>query len=541
VPRRVVGDPARLRQVLINLVGNATKFTERGEVVMLVERLLEQGHELQLHFAVRDTGIGISDAEKSILFSAFTQADSSTSRKYGGTGLGLAICSRLVKLMQGSIWVDSQPGHGSTFHFTATFGIVERDNQPAEPSQRLTGIRALVVDDNSTARRVIGSMLATWGMRVTTVASGEAALDKLLAADTAGANFQFVVADAGMPEMSGWRLAELIRADVTPPPQIVLLASGCVTSPQTAGALAGIPVLLKPVAELELMREALAAVGGIPREARPLSRQLVTCPSEGSLNILLAEDNSINEFLVCKLLENLGHKTTVAHNGLEAVELAQKQSFDLIFMDLQMPEMDGFQATALIRQRSRGGRHIPIVAVTAHALRADRERCLASGMDGYVSKPVSLESLKIAIAEVLGQPGRELWNRPEMLGRLAGDEKLLASMLAIFRTEAPKLLAEMQQAIALEDLNRVAKLAHTLKGELGYFSAEEARRTAMELEELAGGGHQADAAAKANLLNEQLNTLLDALCNDPAAPATTKHQTSAETALQGDAHEALDC
>jgi len=396
VPRRVVGDPGRLRQILVNLVGNAIKFTETGEVVVRVAR--ERGSGGRLHFRVSDTGIGVAPEKQERIFHAFEQGDASTTRRFGGTGLGLAISAQLVELMGGRIWLESEVGRGSTFHFTVAAAPAD-DQSLAGPSPqalaRLRGVRVLVVDDNDTNRRLLERLLLGWRTRPASVDGGPAALVELARARAADSPYALVVIDCRMPEMDGFELAERIRQDVAFAGSTLLMLTSDDRPGDVARAAAmGISAyLVKPVRQSALLDAMLAALAAIPvpRESRPPE---APTGSGRSLRVLLAEDNPINQRVAVRMLEKRGHRVTVANNGRDAVVAYTQERFDVVLMDVQMPGMDGFEATAEIRARERAsGEHVPIVAMTAHAMKGDRERCLAAGMDDYVSKPIQAKEV----------------------------------------------------------------------------------------------------------------------------------------------------
>jgi two-component system, sensor histidine kinase and response regulator len=410
VPEGVVGDPGRIRQILINLVGNAIKFTEKGEVFVTVcEKSHSSGHVL-LQFSVKDSGIGIPIDKQSKIFEAFSQADGSMARKYGGTGLGLTICSRLASMMAGEIWVESEPGEGSTFKFTLkleTQSSPASRRTPLEPEQ-LRNLHALIVDDNFTNRSVLSGMLTRWGMRPTAVEGGRAALQALEVAKSTGHPFPLVLLDGQMPEMDGFTLAEIIRKDpslVGGAMVMMLTSTGHLGDAARCRELGISAYLVKPIRQGEL----LEAVCNVLKQASgDESSRLITRHSlreeRNKLRVLLAEDNAVNQTLAVRILEKRGYSVTVAGNGREALAALQKEEFDLILMDVQMPEMDGFETTAAIRQTEKqSGKRIPIVAMTAHALKGDEERCLAGGMDGYVSKPIRTNELFATIERVIAE------------------------------------------------------------------------------------------------------------------------------------------
>ncbi len=394
VPALVVGDANRLRQILVNLVGNAIKFTGAGEVVVSLTLEQATATDVTVHLSVRDTGIGIPTEQQARIFQAFEQADSSTTRRYGGTGLGLAICGRLVAMMGGRIWVESELGRGSTFHFTIRVGAapeVPRALFVGETVAQLRAIRALVVDDNATNRRLVEQLLRNWRMEPTTVDGGAEALRSLVRARAAGQPFRLVLIDGRMPEMDGFALAARIKEDPSLAGSTVLM----LTSDDRPGDLArcralGIAAyLVKPIRQSELLDAIVTALGS-PEPAAIAAVPVPPRTQAGrALRVLLAEDNRVNQRLAVRLLEKRGHRVVVVDNGRDAVAAAIAQPFDLVLMDVQMPEMDGFEATAALRAGERGsGQHRPIVAMTAHAMKGDRERCLLAGMDEYLAKPI---------------------------------------------------------------------------------------------------------------------------------------------------------
>lgn len=403
VPDTLVGDPGRLRQILVNLVGNAVKFTERGEVFISVNKEEKTTDGVRLHFIVRDTGVGIALEKQGTIFEAFSQADGSMARKYGGSGLGLAICVRLLEMMKGRVWVESEPGHGSTFHFTACLQP-DPATVPARilHPEQLRNVPALIVDDNYTNRRVLHGMLARWGMKPTCVDGGKAALHALEIAKNAGRQFPLILLDGQMPELDGFTLADQIRKDINLIGSTIMMltSAGHLGDASRCRALGISAYLVKPIRQAELLQSICQV---LQRTGQPQQAELRSASSAfSSLRILLAEDNKVNQSLAVRLLEKWGHTVTIAENGLEAVEALQRASFDLILMDVQMPKMDGMEATTAIRMRERStGERIPIIALTAHALNGDRERCLEAGMDAYVPKPLSRKELQIAIEAVL--------------------------------------------------------------------------------------------------------------------------------------------
>ncbi|MEP7310538.1 MAG: PAS domain S-box protein [Acidobacteriota bacterium] len=412
VPTALMGDPGRLRQIVMNLVGNAIKFTERGEVVLTVETQSRTDRDAVLRFSVSDTGVGVPREHQAVIFKPFIQADGSTTRRYGGTGLGLAISTSLVALLGGRIWLESEPGKGSTFHFTASFDLQQaaafhtkvRDPQIV----RLRDVPILVVDDNAVNRRILEATLRQWGMKPVLAASGPAGLAAMQERKIAGTHFPLVLLDAQMPGMDGYAVAEEVRKD----PELAGTALVMLTSTgQPADAARGRSLriagaLMKPISQSEL-REAISAALGMPsdgtRQLHGITRRSAH-ESRRTLRILLAEDNKVNQVVAARLLGKQGHTVVIAGNGLEALAALDEPgaAFDLILMDVQMPEMDGFEATRIIRAREQSsGAHLPIIAMTAHAMKGDEERCLAAGMNGYASKPIDIEHLLLTIDRVL--------------------------------------------------------------------------------------------------------------------------------------------
>jgi len=399
VPRAVVGDALRIRQVLVNLIGNAIKFTERGEVVVSVEarsRPVGNNSGLELHFAVRDTGIGISREKHSQIFHAFTQGDGSTTRQYGGTGLGLTISKRLVEMMGGRIWMESEFQQGSIFSFSTPLTVAESQPQiPSSDTASLRGVPVLVVDDNATNRRVLSDWLSHWEMWPILAESGPAAITLL---ESIVEPIPLILTDVHMPQMDGFELLRYIKSHSQIPTVIMLTSGSYAGDVARSRELGADAYLIKPVRRTELLRTIVQVLSAHPPASRPIStwrdsvRQLATelrSQSLSGLRILVAEDNIINQKYALSVLENEGYSAIVVGNGREALVALERESFDLVLMDIHMPDMDGFEATSSIRARERfTGRRTPIVAVTAHAMTGDRDKCLAAGMDGYVSKPI---------------------------------------------------------------------------------------------------------------------------------------------------------
>jgi signal transduction histidine kinase/HPt (histidine-containing phosphotransfer) domain-containing protein len=526
VPDVLVGDPGRLRQVLVNLVGNAIKFTERGEVVVavLVESLDRDAVEVD--FVVSDTGMGIPPEKQDVIFEAFSQADGSTTRRFGGTGLGLAITRQLATLMGGRLWVESEVGRGSTFRFVVRLGL-PKDWSPAPwpRPEALRNLNVLVVDDNRTNRRILEDMLMNWGMRPALAADGPSALTRLKAAAAAGEPFRLALLDVVMPGMDGFALAEQIRRqpDLAGCAPLMLSSAGQAADPARGRDLGPVRCLTKPVKQADLLAAILATLSpGMveePRAGLPGQRPAV---AGRPLRILLAEDSPVNQQVAVGLLQLRGHTMVVAGNGKEALAALEKDRFDVVLMDVQMPEMDGFEATAAIRRKEWAtGTHVPILAMTAHALKGDRERCLAAGMDGYLTKPVRAESLYQALeglrpegdaAEGDGETSAgAVLDWAAALKRIAGYEELLRQLAHVFLKEAGTWMSELRQAVTQQDTAKVRLLAHTVKGSAATFAAKATVEAALRLEVMGRDGNLGGAEEAYAELEQELGRLLPAL------------------------------
>jgi len=526
VPDLLLGDAGRLRQVLLNVMGNAVKFTSQGEIVLRVHVETASAALALLHFTVSDTGIGIPREKQEQIFRAFTQADSSTTRRFGGTGLGLAIAQRLVELMGGRMWLESEPGRGSDFHFTAFFDTpdVGRVTTATRRPKALEGLRVLVVDDSATNRRILEEMLSSWHMKPTSVGGADAALAALREAPERR-RFDVVIADCQMPDVDGFTLARLIKRD----PQLGAVPVVMLTSIGSAADIArfrrvGIDRYLhKPVKHSDLLDALVTLFGVSTRHGRPAGGPAPAAQARRRLRLLLAEDNRVNRKLVVKLLQRRGHGVKAVENGraaVEAIESAGDSPFDVVLMDLQMPEMSGLEATGAIRAReqARGG-HVPIVALTAHAMQGDRERCLAAGMDGYLSKPIDVKEL-IATVEGFGggrrdrspksrrEPvGSALFDEQSALACTGGDRRLLKEVVAIFRSEYPSALRRIERAVRRKDGEALRAAAHALKGSIATVGSAAGREAAGELEQIARSGRFADARRAYAALRDRIARL----------------------------------
>jgi two-component system sensor histidine kinase/response regulator len=533
VSETIVGDPGRLRQVLINLIGNALKFTHEGEVSLKVQADLIEEKFTTLHFIVSDTGVGIAPEKLAHIFDSFSQADTSTTREYGGSGLGLTISRRLIEMMEGKIWVESEFGVGSRFHFTVRLGTAKRREavveSPLAPAI-LRGVKVLIVDDNRTNRRILEGLVTRWGMQPTCATDGSQALEALAVAFETEEPYGLILTDMHMPKMDGFTLVEQIkeRPQLNTATIMMLTSGGQRGDAARCGELGIAAYLLKPVRQSEL-REAIARVlhakeqaGAIPMITRYSLQNDET--TRRSLNILVAEDNVVNQKLAMKLLEKRGHKVTLAGNGREALAAVGKKPFDLVIMDVQMPVMDGLEATAQLREREElTGQHQPVIAMTALVMKGDRERCMAAGMDGYLSKPIRPQELDEVLeryiargyeAAAIAAPERPMQSHvatEELLERIDGDRGFLAELLELFRGDYPELMQSAEAAIEAEDVATLQRTGHALKGALSNLSANTAAELAGFLEIMGGDGDFRQASATLNELAQELTLVLEAL------------------------------
>lgn len=511
IPVLVIGDPLRFRQVVSNLVGNAVKFTEEGEIVVSVAVESRTDDQVRLRFEVRDTGIGIAPAEQERIFAVFSQADASTSRRFGGTGLGLSIARRLSELMGGTLGLESEPGAGSTFHFTLPFFLADELSSTRLSDARLAGVPVLIVDDNPTNRLILTEMVQRWKMTPTSVSSGGEAIEALEEAKRSGAAFRLALLDVMMPDLDGIELAERIRERFGSTLTIIVLTSSG-TGIERAAELGIERCLIKPIKQADLFRAVAGALGLSPSDGES---GMGKASSPGSRkHILVAEDSPINQRVAVDLLEERGHTVAVANNGREAVEKLRASGFDLVLMDVQMPEMDGFEATRAIRKMESGsGKHVRIVAMTAAAVRGDRERCLEAGMDAYLSKPIRAEQLYQAVEGGETTEESPAVNAPRVLDlesaieRTGGNRSLVAGLIGMFFDEAPPLLEQARRAIESGNAEALHRAAHTLKGMAGMFSADRARDSALQLELLARDGHTSGFSEAFERLTREMDRL----------------------------------
>jgi signal transduction histidine kinase/CheY-like chemotaxis protein/HPt (histidine-containing phosphotransfer) domain-containing protein len=551
-PCKLIGDPLRLRQVLVNLIGNAIKFTQQGEVVVRAEAEPVNDGSVRVLFSVRDTGIGIPAQYQRQIFKAFTQADCSSTRRFGGTGLGLAICSRLVALMGGHICVESETGKGSTFRFTALFQLANATKARQIPAGgELAGIRVLIVDDNATNRLILEEATCDWQMLPTCVGNGGAALETLRRAADEGKPFSLVLLDAKMPGMDGFEIARRCQAEPKLAATTIMMLSSADSDDDAARCrdLGIARYLRKPISKPELREALMNVLGHTPiKKTRPASAKDTGVNPLPSLNILLAEDNVVNQRVAVSILEKRGHMVQPVNNGREALAALACEHFDLVLMDLQMPEMDGLEATAAIRQieQQKGGR-IPIIAMTAHAMKGDRERCLEAGMDDYLAKPVDAKALMemlerwrptvsqdraghiqhadtnnyqqiIAHQTTISDesmellpPATHIFDVEGLRARVEGDAELFEEMIELYLSSSPLLLTEIESAVACRDGEKINRAAHTLKGVLKNMCAAACASAALELELIGKAGNLERAPQSLGSLKQEYQRLQSVL------------------------------
>jgi PAS domain S-box-containing protein len=541
-PDTVMIDAERLRQILINLVGNAIKFTSQGEVLVQVETQFVESDLARVSFSVSDTGIGIPSEKLDRIFRAFEQADGSTSRRFGGTGLGLAISSRLVQLMGGGIAVESEPGRGSVFRFTLPLKIqgVKTVGEPGACAVSLNGLRALIVDDNATNRRIFEEMFSAWGLAAEAVERGDEALALMKRAANSGRPFDVALVDCMMPEMDGFQLAERIRDDpILNGVRLMMLTSANPDYSAQRCRDAGIEsCLLKPIHQSELYNALVELMGMVERPSTPVAAlpRRSFGVTANPLDILLVEDNAFNRKVAVGMLEAMGHSVKTAVDGIEGVAMASQHEYDVILMDVQMPRMDGFEAVQAIRAAENcASRHSPILAMTAHAMKEDRERCLRAGMNGYISKPINSADLfsqleTIAQAKSCGktaakgapiaeeQVAADSQNAAQpvvdlgaLLMSVGGDRGLLSQMLVIFDDDRSKLMEDIRTAVAEGDSAKLKPPAHTLKSMVGSLGADGAFKAALRLEEIGRSGDMENAREALAALEMEMTLVLQAL------------------------------
>ncbi|MBI9083076.1 MAG: response regulator [Desulfobacterales bacterium] len=534
VPIRLTGDPARFRQVMINLIGNAIKFTHSGEVVVSVSCEEPSQTAMLLCFSVRDTGIGIPEEKQASIFGAFEQADGSTTRRFGGTGLGLAVSAQLVGLMGGRIWLESKPGEGSTFHFTSRFSIkpgqLEAASLPQSSDDKLSGRRILIVDDNATTREILSDVCQSWQMRPRSAADIQSAQKILSSPDPKGETVDLVLLDFSLPGEDAMSLVGWIKGRQDRSIQVVMMLTHSRTRTRTNLAQSGVLATVnKPVRPSDLLAAIMVALGF--QQPKPLNRRKQDTDSATAfsrpLNILVAEDTPFNQKFIIRLLDRWNHRATIADNGVKAIEALDGDNFDLILMDVQMPEMDGFEATARIRakEKNTGRPPIPIIAMTAHAMKGDRERCIEAGMDDYVSKPISAAHLMTAIVALIPDAGKEgsrneklstvepveQFDKDALLGAFENDWDFFLEAVGMFLEDFPPMLADIQKALKENNAETLKRQAHALKGMVGNFHARAAAGHAASLEIMGREGDLSDSDESLTRLEAELQRLKENL------------------------------
>ncbi len=536
IPDAIIGDPGRLRQIMVNLIGNAIKFTDTGEIVVRVGLEEQTDDEVTLKFAVNDTGVGIPKEKQGRMFQAFEQADTSTTREYGGTGLGLAISKQLVELMHGQIGIESEAGVGTTFHFTARFKIQKNPKKRVKSSEFLQDMDVLIVDDNETNCFILREQVTLWGMNPTVADSVDDAIVALERAAHSGRPIKLLLTDMFMPRRNGFELIEWVRSrEDLGALDIMILSSG--PTPEHRARAEQLNVrsyLTKPVRQSSLF-DAIADIFG-PKEEFAQAPTATAEPAESdrSLKLLLAEDNPVNQITASTMLGKMGHTVVVANNGREAIEKLAQEDFDIVLMDVQMPEMDGMAATAAVRESEQGsGKHIPIVAMTAHAMKGDKERCLEGGMDEYISKPIRKKEVKRVLNVVVDRflsvgPTEETGNEESsmsdsdateaevldaegLLDELDEDVELLEQMFEIFVRDSKERMPKIREAIEKGDCDTLNAEAHALKGGVGNFFARASFEAAYELEKMGSNGDSTGAEAVFARLERELERLREAL------------------------------
>ena len=546
VPEVLSGDIARLKQVIVNLLGNAIKFTETGEIVVQVEVREKTAREIVLYFSVRDTGIGIPPDRLASIFEEFEQADSSTTRKYGGTGLGLAISRKIVEKMGGKIWVESEVGKGSNFQFTSVFRLsdepatkVEEPRDPFEISKVIAELPILIVDDNLTNLRILEDMLRNWGMKTTLATNGPEALDvwTQLAADQGASPFEIVLSDVMMPEMDGFDfirgLREIPGAEKTP--AILLSSAGDIAKREVLDDLGISTCLTKPAKQSDLLNAIMTVVGPATRELSPDEKsRFAKSGKTRSLKLLLAEDGKVNQRVANGLLTKRGHSVVIVENGQEALDALEREHFDAVLMDVNMPKLNGYEATQRIREKevTTGGR-LPIIAMTANAMKGDREKCIDAGMDDYVAKPVRPSELFETVERLAGEKaGSDDDERVEKSGgdknndedadekqvfdaeafrRNLEDVELMQDLITEYEEESEVLLNDLRSALSENDMDGIVAASHSLKGLVGTFNANTASATAQTIHEAARNGERHRVEELFPRFESELNSLKAAL------------------------------
>jgi len=501
-PDKCIGDPGRLRQVIVNLVSNAIKFTDKGEVVLRVELQGRVNGSGIVKFTVRDTGIGIEPSKRDLIFQAFAQGDTTTSRRYGGTGLGLTISAQLVTLMSGRLWFDSEVGEGSTFYFTAQLGLLSSEGSDVLRQPELRGLPVLAVDDTATNRQILVETLKSWGMSPKAQHSGEAALTAMTKK-----RYALAIIDGHMPDMDGFALATKMRRNRSmKKTKIIMLTSAGRSGDAVRCRKIGVDAYLtKPVKQSDLFNTVIRIFSNASGSKLTTSR---VRKASRRLRILVAEDNAVNQELFKHLLKQRGHDVKIAANGQEAVEYFQRNRFDAIVMDVEMPVMNGREAAQAIREieRTRGG-HIPIVAATAHAMPSDRDRAIEAGMDAHLPKPIRAMDFFNTVEALAGIPASGNIDKEALLDGLGGDRKLARKMAQVFLKDCPRMVANVRRAIRTKDAEAIRAAAHALKGTSANWGTNGAFEAAQDLERQAKEGEIKGAETTFDRLKTELGDL----------------------------------
>jgi len=516
-PERVVGDPTRLHQILVNLAGNAIKFTDRGEVLVRAEMEEIRTDGAVIRFDVCDTGIGIPEDKREMIFEAFSQADTSTTRRYGGTGLGLAISSELVKLMGGKIWLESEIGKGSKFSFTVPFSLPTKPKRStvAGNISNIEGLRVLAVDDNATNRQILQEMLQNWRMEPTVANSAAAAIESMKRAIKQKVPFSLAILDGHMPEADGFTLAGRVKRNpALSKTKIIMLTSAVNRSDfDRCRKLRVAAHLNKPVKQSELLDAIVTIFARRMRLPKDVKASARSNRQARRLNVLVAEDNPVNQELMVELLRRRGYTAKVAHNGKAAVQALGKEKFDVVLMDIQMPVMGGLDATAAIRKaEGESGGHIPIIATSAHAMVTDREAAIKAGMDAYLVKPIRANDLYETIQNLTHDSAPPVRiDEASLLDGVGGNPEILRKLVTIFVKDSARMIAAIRKAVRDRDAAAVASTSHALKGASGNFGPNSTFETAKELEHIGKAGRLDEAAAVLSKLERNLSDLCDRL------------------------------
>jgi CheY-like chemotaxis protein len=513
IPERVIGDPTRLRQIVVNLAGNAVKFTETGEVVVRAGLETVRDGCALVRFEVSDTGIGIPEDKRELIFEAFSQADSSTTRRYGGTGLGLAISAELVRLMEGRISVESQVGKGSTFRFTIPLSLVQgKATRAVQPIPELEGVRVLAVDDNATNRQILREMLENWRMAPTVVDSPVRALNTMKLAAKHNSPFPLAILDGRMPQWDGFTLANRLKRNrALSKTKIIMLTSAVEGDAERCRKIRIAAHLNKPIKQSQLL-DTIVRVLAHRTAKRKTAEKRQGHAISNRLRVLVAEDNPVNQKLIRELLKKRGCTVKLVNNGQEAIDAFSRERFDVILMDIQMSLMGGLEATQAIRKREgRSGTKIPIVGISAHAMASDRARAIETGMDGYLVKPIRPAELYEIIDNLTVGESKLHIDEKQLLDGVGGRRQLLQKLIAIFLRDSPRMIREIRKAVESRDSEAIASASHALKGAAANFGSNSVFDTAKQLEAIGKIGRTIEAPPLLRKLEQELEILRSAL------------------------------